>query len=326
METTKSSLISEREVIKNLISDFPTIPMERIKFIEKRLYVEYNPFRVYCGITGALEASTFKGDVEAKRLGKWRDAMRKELGSQERQEAYLQMMADFGTLTHQCLVRIKENGKLDWKEEQDYAFDYFNQSAIKNGITPNYNVTRKQVFDYCKAAAALLQFVYDNVVKIYSIEGMCKDDELELATPLDLVCRVKDKKTEIDVSLNIKTSEQFSNSHRKQVALEKHLWNKTYPDLQVAKTGLLRGKDWSQKKGIPTYEWELLDEADEQNLLSNTLNRLRICKADENATYINYEREVPVFAGVTVAGESPKIEMKTLEQLLTEMELVRELA
>lgn len=325
MQTQNNTLISEREEIKNLITGFDTIRMERIKFIERRLYIERTPFKVYSGLTGALAAATFNGNVESKRLGKWRDAMRKELGSQERQEAYLQMMADFGSLTHECLVRIHQNGKLDWKEEQDYAFEFFNQSAINNGITPNYNVTRKQVFDYCKAAASLLQFVYDNVVKIYSIEGMCKDEELEIATPLDFVCRIKkEKKGEVDVSLNIKTSEQFSDSHREQVAVEKYLWNRTYPDLHIEKTGLLRAKDWSQKKGLPTYEMELLDEATETELLTDTLNRLRICKASKKATYVNYEKETPVFTGITVAGEPPKIEMKTLEQLLTEIELKEE--
>ncbi len=38
-----------------------------------------------------------------------------------------------------------------------------------------------------------------------------------------------------------------------------------------------------------------------------------------------FEREVPIFSGVTMAGESPKIEMKSLEEILN-MTKVLELA
>lgn len=313
------NLISEKQVINNLIQGgFRTILMHRIKFIEKRLYVTQEPFKVYVGLTGSLAASTFNGDAESKRLGKWRDSMRRELGGQDMQEAFVNTMADFGSLVHESLVRIKENGKLDWKDEQEYAQKYFENSCRINGITPNFNVIRRMVFDYCKAASSLMQFCYENVTEMYSIEGMAKDDDLQIATPIDLVCKIKTKKGDIDVSLNIKTSEQFSDSHRKQVCIEKYLWNQTYPELQVAQTGLLRHKDWNLKKGVPTYELELIDTETEESMLRNTLQRLRICRDDVDSTYLGYPSEVPVFSGQTLIGESPKIESKTLEQLFTE--------
>lgn len=306
--------ITEREEIKNLIQcdKFTSVKMNRIKFIEKRLYAIDDPFKVYSGLTGALDAATFKGNRGAKRLGKWRDKMRSELGA-EGQEAYLNTMADFGTLCHECLVRIKENGGLNWNEEQDYAEQFFYGSAKRHGITPNANVIRSQVFEYCKAAASLLQFVHDNVIEIYGIETMCKSDELQIATPVDMVCRIKEKKGERTVSLNIKTSEQFGAHHYEQVSVEMHLWNNTYPDFQVDATGLLRPKDWSQKKGLPTYEYELLD--DPQTMFENIRKRLLLCMADAECSYINYPTELPVFDGITKAGESPKIVMKSLQEI-----------
>lgn len=311
--------ITEKEKIHNLISTdkFVDIKMERIRFIEKRLYAVRDPFKVYSGLTGALDAATFKGNRGAKRLGKWRDKMRAELGV-EGQESYLQAMAGFGTLTHECLVRIKNNGYLDWQEEQEYAQQFFENSAKKNGITPNFNVIRSQVFEYSKAAASLLQFVYDNVIEIYAIETMAKSDELQIATPIDLVCKVKEKKGERIVCLNIKTSEQFGAHHWEQVAVEMYLWNNTYPDFQVGATGLLRPKDWNQKKGVPTYEYELMETADRLDTLGKAYQRLKFCLADSECTYMNFPTELPSFSGITKAGDAPKIITKTLEEIYNE--------
>lgn len=311
--------ITEKEEIKNLIQcdRFISIHMERIRFIEKRLYCTKEPFKVYSGLTGALDAATFKGNRGAKRLGKWRDKMRAELGV-EGQEAYLSTMADFGSLTHECLVRIKQQGFLDWGFEQDYARQFFEGSAKRNGIEPNFNVIRSQVFDYCKAAASLLQFVHDNVMEIYAIETMAMSDELQIATPLDLVCRVKEKKGERVVGLNIKTSEQFGLHHWEQVSVEMHLWNNTYPDFQIDATGLLRHKDWNQKKGLPTYAYELMDSEDQQKTFEDARKRLLLCLADSECTYMNFPTELPSFSGITKSGEAPKIVTKTLEEIYNE--------
>ncbi len=313
------NIITEKESIYNLIQcdKFTSITMERMRYIEKRLYVTPEPFKVYSGLTGALDAATFKGNRGAKRLGKWRDKMRAELGA-EGQEAYLNSMADFGTLCHEALVRIKQYGFLDWSFEQEYAAQFFEASAKKHDIYPNRNVISSQVFEYCKAAASLLQFVHDNVIEIYAIETMALSDELQIATPIDLVCRVKEKKGERTVALNIKTSEQFGAHHYDQVAVEMHLWNNTYPDFKVDATGLLRPKDWSQKKGVPTYEYELMDADDQKNTFEKIRSRLLLCMSDPECTYLNYPTELPVFDGITKAGEAPKIVVKTLEQLYKE--------
>jgi len=313
-----NNYITEKEVIKNLIrtDKFESLTMERIKFIEKRLYMEKSPFRVYSGLTGALEAATFKGNRGAKRLGKWRDKMRAELGV-EGQEAYLNSMADFGTLLHESMVRIKEKGYLDWADEQEYATQFFEGSAKKHGITPNFNVIRSQVFEFCKSAASMLQFVYDNVIEIYGIETMAKSDEYQIATPLDLICKIKEKKGESVVCLNIKTSEQFGAHHWEQVAVEMYLWNRTYPDFPVSKTGLLRPKDWNVKK-VPTYEFELMEEQDQMKTLLGVLKRLELCLNDPECTYMNFPTELPSFKGVTAAGECPAIVTKTLEEIYNE--------
>jgi hypothetical protein len=312
-------MITEKLKIENLLkSGISTLTMYRINHLGKRLYCTATPFKVYSGLTGALSSATFKGNIDAKRISKWRDKMIEHLGGQDTQEAYLDTMADFGTILHECLVKIKEKGKLNWKEEQDYAYAYFDASARAKGINPNEGVTRAQVFEYCKSAAALLQFFHDNVVEVYSIEGMAKSDKLQIATPIDITCLIKDKKKDFIATLNLKTSSQIGDHQREQCAVEKYLWNETYPDCQAVKTGILRPKDWNLKKGIPTYELEFINEEKEAEMLKDAISRLLLIKDNPSSTYLNYSSESLIFEGETLLGGKPSLTAKTIEQLFNE--------
>lgn len=120
------------------------------------------------------------------------------------------------------------------------------------------------------------------------------------------------------MGLNIKTSEQFGLHHWEQVSVEMHLWNNTYPDFQIDATGLLRHKDWNQKKGLPTYAYELMDSEDQQKTFEDARKRLLLCLADSECTYMNFPTELPSFSGITKSGEAPKIVTKTLEEIYNE--------
>lgn len=316
-------MINDIEKIENLIKGFPTIIMYRINYLGKRGYVLQEPFKPYSGLTGALTSATFKGNIGAKRLETWRDTQRADLGA-ENADAFLEQMASFGNLLHQCLVRIKNDGYLDFDFERDYASAFFEKSALDNNIKPNANVIRKQVFEYSKSAASLLQFFYECVTEVHAIEGMCKSDELSIATPIDIVCTLKDKKGDFKATLNLKTSSQIGDHQLEQAVVEKHLWNTTYPEMQVTKTGILRPKAWSLKKMIPTYELALVEEKEEERILTSALRRLAICLNDEESTYYNFPASVNVFTGKIKAGEPPIITSKTLESLFTES-LTREI-
>ena len=310
-------MITNIEKIDNLIKGFPTITMYRINFGSKRGYVMTEPFSVYSGLTGALSAATFKGNQESKRLGGWREKQQEKLGI-EGAEAYLNMTADFGSLSHEAIVRIKDNGCIDWAYENDYAASYFENSARSNGVTPSAEVIRMQVFEYSKVIASILQFVYEQVTEIHSVEGMTYSDKIQVATPIDITCTLKDKKVDKRVTLNLKTSKQFTAHHREQVCLEKYLWNSTYPDFQVQATGLLRAKDWSIKKLVPTYELELIDEQTEHFMLKDAMSRLLICKDAPDSTYLTFPKTVNTFSGITKAGEAPTLISKSIEQLFNE--------
>lgn len=300
----------EKEPIVNLItSEIPTLTMYRLNVFGSRVYCTDSPFKVYSGLTGALSCVTFKGNQENKRLNRWRDKMIDHLGM-EGQKAYLDSMANFGTLVHESIVRAWKQRSLNWENEREIAKSFFIESAKENNIELNELVLRQQVFEYCKAAASLLAFLHNEVSELYAVEAMAKSDNLEIATPIDIFCKLKSGKT---ATLNIKTSSQISNSHREQVAVEKFMWNATYGNADV--TGILRTKDWSMKKGVPTYELELLDEKDEQKYLDSAIARLLIAKDDPANTYLTYPKEVNLFSGETKLGENPKIQTFTLEEL-----------
>jgi len=302
----------EKELVENIFKKgIETLQMYRINHANHRLYATSNPFKVYSGLTGALSCVTFKGNQEAKRVSKWRDKMVEHLGF-DGQKAYLNSMADFGTLVHECIVRAWNDGKLDWESEKEYADEYFRESATQNGIEINEIVLQQQIFDYCKNAASLMAFLHAEVSELYAVEGMAKSDLLEIATPIDIFCKLKSGKT---ATLNIKTSSQIGDGHREQVAIEKFLWNETYGNADL--TGIIRPKDWNLKK-TPTYELELLDLKDEAKFKDSVIKRLLIAKDDERNTYLTYPKEQMIFTGETKLGENPKIEIKTIEQIFNQ--------
>lgn len=308
-------MLVEVEIIENLFkkSKIETITMQRINAMGRRMYATRTPFKMYSGITGALGSATFSGNIEKKRLNKWRDKMINQLGSIEKQEAYLGSMADFGTLTHECIVRVWEQGSIDWQSEIEYAENFFIQSAKKNNIEVNMGVVQSQVYEYCKSAASLMQFLHAEVEELYCVESMCYSDELIIATPVDIVCKLKNGKT---ATINIKTSSAIGDHQREQVAVERYLWNLTYPNCQAEITGIIRPKDWNEKKGVPTYELEFLKPEQEHFLLNSALSRLHLCLNDEKSTYANFPNNIPTFTGVCAMGDMPRIEYKTMEEII----------
>jgi len=304
------------ELIQNLLkkSTVKTVTMNRITFSNKRFYVKDNPFTVYSGLTGALSVATFKGNIDNKRIDGWRNRMINQLGSIEKQESLLQSMADFGTLVHEAIVRIWENGFLDWEEETMRAEASFRISATQNNIEVNENTLNAQVFEYQKSIASLMMFLFENVLEIYAVESMAFCDDLKIATPIDLVVKLKDGR---NVSLNIKTSSQIGEHQKEQVSLERYLWNKSN-ELKVDATGIIRPKDWNLKKGIPTYELVILDKETEKKLLDNAIKRLNLCLSIDADTYYNFNKESQVFTGKTILGDKPTITTKSFEQLYKE--------
>jgi len=302
------------ELIQNLLinSGFKGVTMHRANFLGRRCYIKPEPFKVYSGLTGALEASTFKGDILARRLISWREMQVQTFGTVDKADANLSSMGDFGTYLHEALVEIWQTQSYDFEAEK--AREFFMESDKKLGIPHNEAVVTQKVFEVHKGIAALMQFVYDEISDILAIETMCYSDEYSIATPVDLVGVMKDGKK---VALNMKTSKQISDHQLNQTAIEAWMWNQTYENNKVEYTGVWRAKDWTITKK-PTYEVKLMNGDEVNTKLKVILPKLRACLADPESTYASFDREVRIFTGKIKLGEAPKIVTKTIEQAFEE--------
>jgi hypothetical protein len=304
----------ETEVIKNLItSPINTLVMNRISYMGRRCYVLTDldgSHRVYSGLTGAMSASSFKGDINNVRLSKWRDKMVNQLGGLEQQQQYIESMADFGTRVHEAIVTIWEQKSFDYDMQGEFARGAFIASAKKLGIDTNEDLLNSQVFDYLKAVSSMMQWIHDEVDEILAVESMAICESLQIATPVDIICRLKGSKDL--VSINMKTSSQISEEHLMQASMEMMMWNETYPEYQVAKTGIWRPKDWLEKKGVPTYETKLL-KLDEAMANANYIKkRMMLAKDDPNVGYANFNLTKKIFTGKVALGQAPKIQYSSI--------------
>jgi hypothetical protein len=308
--------ITDIEKIENLLKIGEYGKMFRVNYNGFRLYIQDEPFAYYSGLTGALSASTFKGDADSKRLDKWRNSMIDSFG-QKNTENFVDMTADFGSLLHMSLVTIKEKGLIKWDEEKDRAYEYFVDAYIKKRLDPDYKTIKKIVYEYQKHVASLLQFIYERVQEIYAIETPAKNEALKIATPIDLFCLCKQTDTgEFNkTTINLKTSSQISQHQYEQVACELAMWNETYGDAEF--TAIMRTKDWTESK-TPTYEYKYLNKDESEILYKQAFERMKLC-LNSQASYFP-SPVTKMFKGETKAGQQPVIISKTLEQEWIETE------
>lgn len=305
-------MITETEKISNLAGDGYLV-LHRINYNGQRIYINPNPFKHYSGLTGALSAATFSNDPAKKRLKSWRESMIDSYGKQNANN-YVDATADFGTLLHESLVTIKNDGKIDWAIERDKSEVYFHEMFITKGINDKALV-RKTSYEYLKHVASMMQFIHERVSEIYAIETPAVWDELNIATPIDLVadCRPTPKADHLKSVINIKTSKQITSHHLEQVACELFMWDNTYRDGCVS-AGIMRTKDWREDK-TPTYEYKAVSEP--LNLAAAAANRLKLCLNTDASYYPNPTSKY--FKGETFVGQTPEIEIKSLEQEWNEL-------
>ena len=307
---SKIKSINDIEIIENMLKIGKFNKMFRINHGGLRLYIQEKPFGYYSGLTGALEAATFSGDKDKKRLKGWREGMIDSFGKKNA-DNFLNMTADFGTLLHTAAVTIKQEGKIDWNEEKDRAYEYFIMAYKTKHLEPDLRVIKLMVYEYQKHVASMLQFFYERVQEVYAIEVPAKVEHLKIATPIDIYCKCKqtDKGEFKNTTVNIKTSSQIFKHHYEQVAMEFHMWNETYGGAEC--TGIMRTKNWTEGKK-PTFEYKYLDKEEASKLNVNSLKRLELCLMSD-ASYFP-EPTNKSFTGVTEIGEQPEIITKSLEE------------
>lgn len=304
-------MIKDVEKIFDLAKSEKYHRLFRINYNGLRLYINNNPFAYYSGLTGALEAATFKGDPASKRLNKWREGMIEKMG-QENTYNWVKMTADFGTLLHEALVRIKDNGQIIWKEEEEIAIEYFKNSFEQKGVN-DLSLVRKATYEYQKHVGSLMQFVYERVHEIQAIEVPAIWKELNIATPIDLVCTARQtpKGEFMKSTINIKTSKQITPHHLEQASCELIMWNQTYEDEKAMATGILRTKDWTEGK-TPTFDYKYHKFEDARVKALAAYRRMELCLQTESSYFP--EPKSKSFQGTTKLGEAPDIAIHSIEE------------
>jgi hypothetical protein len=323
--------IQEIEVVENLLKLGNFQRMFRVNFSGWRIYIDPLPFKYYSGLTGALDAATFTGDIERRRLKGWREAQIDSYGRKGADEM-LEFMGDFGTLLHMAGVTIKNNGCLNWNEEKDRATEFFIGCYRKKYLEPDYKVIRSMVYDYQKHAAALMQWIYERVQTIYAIETPARWEHLQIATPIDMFCdcRQTPKGDFKNTTVNLKTSASITKGHMKQVACEFQMWNETYGDIEAFSNGvnlaectaIMRTTNWREASG-PSYDYKYLNGDEAREIALNCAKKLELCLNDPDSSYLR-EPKSKVFDGICKAGEQPKIIIKTLEEEWQEVQTQQE--
>lgn len=300
-------MIKEVEKVKDLTGKSDLV-LYRINYRGRRIYIRPDPFAYYSGLTGAIEASTFRGDPGYKQIDRWRNRMI-DMYNKRETDAYVQTTAEFGTLVHESLVYIKEHGKIDWGLERDKAEAMFTDQLMKVNLIPDPKFISDAVFEYQKHVASVMAFIDERVEEIYHIEVPAIWEDVKIATPIDLVCKCRQtpKGKAEDTVINVKTSSQITDHHIEQVAAEMHIWSLS--NVPVSYSAILRTKDWKSK---PTYGYKSLYFEDVAHIIHLLYDRMEIC-LNTKASY--YPDPVyPSFVGETKVGETPQIINKNLEE------------
>lgn len=302
----------EHEPIINLVKGKENLFLKckRINFRGQRIYVFDNPKKIYSGLTGAIEKTQFKS--EGSHIKTWRENLI-DLTSKEFVNSYVETTANFGTRVHECLVTIKEEGEIDFDYEGKIAEENFRDQMLQNNIHYDIidTILPKMVEEFKFHLASLMQFVYERVTEIIAIETICKWEEHQVATPVDMYCMCKqtpEGKPKKSV-INVKTSNKITSHHLDQVACELSMWNETYKDFEAEHCGILRTKVYKGENPTYDYKYQTIEES---LLRSDFVSRKLKLSTFRKETDYRPKTEYTFLSGKIKLGETPIKNVKNI--------------
>lgn len=215
----------------------------RVNHKGKRFYDDQNGNR-YISLTSFLDAVV----PAPKQLRTWREEVMLMLGSSDKLEKYMGILADFGTCAHILLGEFTKNGHLTTEAFDDQV----NAFIIAQGIDPQSKLGGMIYEAQLKTLASFMQFLYDKEAQILAVEIPCCCPNFRVATQIDLVVEMKFNKSAVTAAINLKTGLNPSKFHELQLAMEKYLYEQTYKGLGLSLDMIfgLHPSDWKEK---PTY-------------------------------------------------------------------------
>lgn len=217
----------------------------RFPHSDSRLYYtcEQDPF-IYSGLIGYID-KFYKRPGENKALDEWK----RKQGDNAEDE--LEIASLFGSFGHMAIAKFLTEGMLD---NLDLRSE-FRQFCLHFGVP----VLRfgKMWHRMWKAMQSFAQFVVDKNVVALATEYCVYSKELQIATPLDLICEMNFSQKRVIANINFKfrANANIFTKDERQVAIESFLFNSKFKRTEYEIT---HGFIWmpSNFRSTPTYKLE----------------------------------------------------------------------
>ena len=257
--------------------------------------------RTYKSLTTFLSAVMPKN----KPLETWREKMTLDLGSTEKMDEWMEIVADYGTALHIAVADYCRNGGVDWSELQDWAYNYLIGAGLK---ADTLNAAANSLV---KDVACLLQFFHEYQVRVIAVE-LPVFLQSGVATLIDLVVEMnvynyeateEGKRKRVIAIINLKSGKKgFFKEHALQLTGERLMFNETFGDvLKVEEVYNLAPTEWEERPAFKLKRWTKdIEKKGYERLFENYIEQAKI----ENLLS-EPQKTFPTFEGWTKYGDSP---------------------
>lgn len=213
--------------VKPLLQRIPAFGqlVRRFPYGNDRKYFITEPITVFHGLTGYL-SMMYKKRGEDEALIKYR------INKGENWYDEFTHAADYGTFLHISCAEFLTNGKLDLEPLKDEFFEYCKSTGMPLVRWKNYS------YRLVNDLKSFAQFCHDKEVEPLACEYPVYDRLHAVATPIDLVCKMKFNKKIIVATINYKFRENpgLYNKDIKQTNLERRIYNIKFGDSKFEAT------------------------------------------------------------------------------------------
>ena len=241
---------NEVTILTSLLCKIPTFgkTVRRFPFGDKRMYFVKEPVVVMNGLTSYIS-------LIPQRKGEDAALIKYQVKHGENFFAELHHAADYGTFCHMAVAQFLTTGVLDL-----YALkEEFRQYALACGLPMvRWNTYSYRLVNDMKSFAA---FAHQHELEPLATEYCVYDTEKLIATPLDIVCRMKFNKKVVMANINLKFRESPASYPKDdiQTAIERFMFNSKWAgtENEITHTFIWCPVNWQKE---PT--WKLINTTD----------------------------------------------------------------
>lgn len=259
--------------------------------------------KLYSGLTSYID-KFYSSKLEDKKA---LDAYKMKMGNSFEDE--FGYAASFGSFLHILCAELITAGVVDTTHRGD-ILNEFTQYCIRTGLPMNRfgSYWRRLNNDIM----AFGQFLLDKEVEPLACEFPVYDKERGVATPLDLICRLKfnGKKYVSNVNFKFRANSALYSKDEKQTCIERMIFNQKFAgtEFEIQKTFIFTPKDWRGD----TATYDLFNTTDKYTAQDWEKDHSTV--ALYNANYINGNEKFATKAGsVITVGQGINPNNETVE-------------